>query len=352
MASEAPNLNRDNETLSTINKLTGATGYVGGDVLHRLFAHDTPKHTISCLVRDSAKAKQVSNSYSNVRIVQGDLDDTKLVEKETREADIVVHLAATSHLPSCEAIARGLTQPGRARSGYWIQISGATLLAADEIKQGKFGFSTDKKYDDVKDIDEIHSIITANPQRAVDNLVTSQDNINTALIIGPHIYGVGRGPVNTRSVQAPEIARATLKLKEGFRLGEGKNSWSNIHVNDLSDLIVSLVETAAEGKTGNNLWKRNGIYFPENGSMTFGDLSAKIASEAHAQGFIKNPSVEKVIDAKEADALSGHASILWGTNAILTASRARSLLKWQPSRPSLADEIPGIVSREAKAAHL
>ncbi|KAJ4356107.1 uncharacterized protein N0V89_004135 [Didymosphaeria variabile] len=289
--------------------LTGGTGYIGGDVLYRLLLHGAPKNSISCLVRDHEKAKQLSKIYPDVRIVEGDLDDVQLVEKEAREADIVAHLAVTSHFPSSEAIVRGLTQPERGRKGYWIQISGATLLAADEIKDGRFGFATDKSYDDVKDIKDIHSIITANPKRLVDNLVLVQDKINTALIVGPHIYGLGRGPSHTRSVQAPEIARATLKLKEGFRLGEGKNRWSNIHVNDLSDLVASLVEAAAEGETADGQWGKDGIYFPENGNMTFGDLSAKIAKEAQKQSLIPKGSAEKVIDAKEADALSEQPSI-------------------------------------------
>ncbi|KAL1606849.1 hypothetical protein SLS60_004258 [Paraconiothyrium brasiliense] len=264
---------------------TGGTGYIGGDVLYRLFSHGVPRYSITCLVRDHEKAEQLSKSYPDVRIVEGDLDDVQLVEKEAREADIVTHLAATSHFPSSEAIVKGLTQPERSQEGYWIQISGATLLAADEIKDGRFGFATDKSYDDVKDIKDVHSMIAANPKRLVDNLIFAQDKINTALIVGPHIYGLGRGPSHIRSVrserydrctpimssliqvQAPEIARATLQLQEGFRLGEGKNNWSNIHVNDLSDLIASLVESAAKGETADGLWGKDGIYFPENGNM-------------------------------------------------------------------------------------
>lgn len=68
-------------------------------------------------------------------------------------------------------------------------------------------------------------------------------------------------------VQAPEVARATLKLGEGFKLGDGKNSWSNVHVNDLSDLITALVDAAAAGKTDDGLWGKDGIYFPEHGNM-------------------------------------------------------------------------------------
>lgn len=252
--------------------------------MYRLFERGAPKYKISCLIRDHEKAKQLSNSYPDVRIVEGDLDDVHLVEEEARRVDVVAHLAATSHLPSSESIVKGLTQPARRSAGYWIQISGATLLAADEIKEGRFGYATDKTYDDVKDIQKVHSAILSNPKRAVDNLVIAQDRINTALIVGPHIYGLGRGPSHTRSVsylrftcigyigsfiqvQAPEIARATLKLKEGFRLGEGKNSWSNVHVGDLSDLIVSLVDAAATSNTSDGLWGKSGIYFPENGSM-------------------------------------------------------------------------------------
>lgn len=81
--------------------------------------------------------------------------------------------------------------------------------------------------------------------------------------------------------------------------------------------------------------------------QSFGELSTKIAKEAHRQGLIPKSSTEKVIDAKEADELSDHASILWGTNAVIKSSRARSLLNWRPSRESLTDEIPGIVEREA-----
>lgn len=179
----------------------------------------------------------------------------------------MLHLAATGHIASSEAIAQGLADSKNHSPKHWVQISGATLVAVKEIAEGRFGFKTDKVWDDVEDIKEILSVIENNSKRPVDKLVISQDpsKVKTAFIVGSHIYGTGRGPSNTRSVQAPEIVRATLKLKEGFRLGEGKNNWSNIHVHDLSDLIVSLVDAAAEGKSG--LWNKEGIYFPENGNM-------------------------------------------------------------------------------------
>jgi hypothetical protein len=54
------------------------------------------------------------------------------------------------------------------------------------------------------------------------------------------------------------------------------------------------------------------------------------------------------MDAKEADAMSGHASVLWGTNAITHSSRANLLLAWSPSNPSIKEEIPDVVRREGE----
>lgn len=196
----------------------------------------------------------------------GDLDDTDLIEREARDTDIALHLAATGHIASATAISQGLSKAQSKSPKHWIQMSGATLLAA-EIAQSRFGFKAARTFDDLNDIQDVMSIIRSNPKRAVDNLVISQDSskVKTALIVGPLIYGVGRGPVNTRSVQAPEIARVTLEQKEGFRLAEGENSWSNVHVHDLSGLIVALVDAAVNNRPG--LWNENGIYFPENGNM-------------------------------------------------------------------------------------
>ena len=68
---------------------TGASGYVGGELLYTLLkAH--PDYKISALVRDSGKAKIISEAYPNVRIVLGELESTPLIEEEAAKADIIV----------------------------------------------------------------------------------------------------------------------------------------------------------------------------------------------------------------------------------------------------------------------
>lgn len=328
--------------------LTGATGYIGGDILHSLARAG---HSITSLVRDANKAQQVQLAYPDVKTILGDLDDTDLIKKQSQAADVVLNFAATAHAASAKAIAEGLQarQKETKKPGYWIQISGATIYAADEIGSGRFGNATDETYDDIKDQKKVLSAIQNNPKRIVENLVLSQEpsSVKTAIIVGPLIYGVGRGPVNHRSVQAPEIAKSTLKLGHGFKLNEGKNIWSNIHVHDLSALVALLVEAAKEGKEG--FWNQDGVFNVENGELAFGNLSALITKEAHKQGLIKSGDHLETIDAEKADTLSGHASVLWGTNARTRSSAAQKKLGWKPTGASLETTIPDLVRSEGKA---
>ncbi|KAF2123841.1 NAD dependent epimerase/dehydratase family protein [Dothidotthia symphoricarpi CBS 119687] len=329
--------------------LTGATGYVGGELLHILTNSNISSLYIACLVRDSAKAGQVQAAYPAIQTILGDLDDVDLVRREAEGADIVLHFASTNHIPSAQAIAQGLQarQKATQKPGYWIQISGATLFATDEIASGRFGFATDTTYDDVKDCEQVLDIIRSNPKRVVENTVLSQtsETVRTGLIIAPLIYGHGKGPVNQRSIQAPEITKSTLQRGRGFKLNDGENIWSNVHVSDLANLVCLLVSAATEGREG--LWNKDGVYNMENGEMSFKELGTLIAKEAHKQDLIAKSDLE-TIDAGEADSLSGHASILWGTNARTKASKAREELGWTPNGEPLASTIPNMVRSESK----
>ena len=49
---------------------TGATGYIGGDVLH-LLRTTHPEYECRVLMRDTAKATTLTQAYLDVRIVSG-----------------------------------------------------------------------------------------------------------------------------------------------------------------------------------------------------------------------------------------------------------------------------------------
>lgn len=319
--------------------LIGASGYIGGEALYQLSRSSlASEFTITCLNRDSAKGDRIRQLYPNVRIIQGDLDAIDLIKREATSADVVLQLADTKHVNCAKAIAAG-------KPKAWIQMSGATVYAAKEIAEGRFGTPSKKIWGDKTDRSEILKVIRDNPGRVVEQTVLAQphEDTRTALVVGPLIYGLGRGPCHTRSIQAPEMVRVTLELGHGFQILEGRNSWSHVHVADVGSLICRLAEAAIAGKDIG--WNEDGVYHAEVGAMEFKVLNEIIAQAAMQQGLLKDDNLER-IDPKRADELSPHMSILCGTNAITRAEKARETLGWKPEGHSLGDEINDLILRE------
>lgn len=76
---------------------TGASGYIGGQVLHdtvRAF----PDYKITILERHEEKAAKVKAAYPKVNVVIGGLDDGEVVEREAANADVVLSKNAVSFI--------------------------------------------------------------------------------------------------------------------------------------------------------------------------------------------------------------------------------------------------------------
>ncbi|KAJ0418657.1 NAD(P)-binding protein [Aspergillus carlsbadensis] len=325
--------------------LTGASGYIGGEILHAL-RKASPNYQVSALVRDQAKGATITKAYPDVRIVLGDLDSVSLVEEEATKTDVVIHAASSSHIKSVEAIARGLSRRDSSVPPHWIQISGASVLSISDIFQGRFGEGSDETFSDVDGAEQLREIITRNAgRRVVDNFILNLTGPKTALVFPPIIYGQGQGPVSQRSVQIPELARVAIQTGAAIQVGKGDSTWSNVHVADVSDIFVKLVQKAVRGES-NGLWNRDGLYFAGNTAVNFKQISQKVAEAAKDLGLIESASVREV-GHEEADTLSSHGAVLWGTNAQQNSQRARQLLGWEPKGKSLKEEIPETVRVEA-----
>ena len=97
-------------------------------------------------------------------------------------------------------------------------------------------------------------------------MLSASENVHTALLVGPMIYGSGKGALNKRSMQAPDIARSILQDGQGFRFNAGLNRWSTIHIGDLGEVVNRLVEAASTEKSiSSDLWNDRGIYLPATG---------------------------------------------------------------------------------------
>lgn len=338
------------EATATDQHSTGITGYIGGDAFAAL--HDAhADYTYTALVRNGPRAAQVVAAYPRVRLVYGDLDSIELIETEAKAADIVLHFASADHAPSAEAISRGLS--ARAEGGFYIHVSGTGLLTFKDIDRGTYGEASTEVFDDWDGIGAVTSLPDHALHRNVDKIVLaagelSGGKVKTAIVGPPCIYGRGRGAGNDRSIQVPELTRVIIERGHGVQVGQGKTKWTGVHVADLADVFVKLVEEAVKGG-GKATWGQEGYYFAETEEFLWGDVSKWVLSEVKKLGLADTDEVKSLTkDEANQATVAGH--ILWGANSRCKAIRARKLLGWQPSRPSLKDDLGETVEIEARKA--
>lgn len=170
--------------------------------------------------------------------------------------------AATGHLNSVKSMHKGLAAR---KAGYFLQMSGATVISQDEIKNKRFGESTDRVFDDWDNLNHLKDEIKKHPNRTVDNyfldLTKATPHIRSAIVFGPIIYGEGNGPVHRRSIQVPELSRIALERGRGVQVGKGENRWGNVNIADIAELFGLLAKKAAEGSTEDSVWGEQGLYF-------------------------------------------------------------------------------------------
>jgi hypothetical protein len=297
-------------------------------------------------VRNSDKGAKVAKVYSKVRLVYGDLDAVDLIEEEAANADIVYHFANCDHEPSARAIAKGLAR--KDVPGFWIHTSGTLILGTETIMNEEWGNRLDKVFDDWDNVGELTSHPDQAAHRNVDKIVLASysDTVKTAIVCPPTIYGPGRGPDNTRSVQVYQATEAFLKHQQAFQVGKGENIWHAVHVQDLSELYLLLGEAAANGGPPAT-WNDQGYYLAESEAFVWGDILQSVAKIAHKKGLLPTSDV-KSLAPEEAGQLLRNAKYSTGTNSRGVSIRAKRLLGWKPTMSSLEDEIPNIVDNEAR----
>jgi nucleoside-diphosphate-sugar epimerase len=256
-----------------------------------------------------------------------------------------------------KSIIKGLYQNKSTKPKFLIHTSGTGILLYDHEQKGlKFGALSSKVFNDWDGIKEVTSLPDAAIHRKVDKFVLEAEKINsnikTAIVAPPVIYGVGRGPVNQRSIQIPELIKGTLAKGHGIQVLEGNARWSSVHVHDLSGLYTRLVEEAVKGG-GNATWGAEGYYFAQDDEIRWGDVGQWAADEAYKHSFINSKEMVS-LEPEEANRIDylGAGALLWGVNSRSRAERAAKLLHWEPKMKSVKEEIENAVLIEAKALGL
>jgi nucleoside-diphosphate-sugar epimerase len=196
--------------------LTGATGFVGRAAVSAFLAKSCQ---VSALVRDPARAEM----NSNVRQVQGDLQNSAALDELTRNADAVVHIA-------------GVIGALRRSDFFAVNEQGSQAVAEMAARNG------------VKRLVHISSLAAREPElsmygaskRAGEAAVEKfKTDMSVLVLRPPAVYGPGdRGTL--------PLLRS---LTQSFAVipGTSTSRFSLIYVDDLARIFVEAAETARTG---------------------------------------------------------------------------------------------------------
>lgn len=111
------------------------------------------------------------------------------------------------------------------------------------------GHANPRVWSDIDDIQDIHSLPPDAFHRIVDKQINDANTelIKTAMICPSDIYGKNTGPGQRATFLVPEYIKVLLKKKESFYLGAGENLRALIHIQDVVDAFVLLVDNAVRG---------------------------------------------------------------------------------------------------------
>jgi len=337
--------------------ITGATGYIGGSVLARFLGRsDIASLNITALVRSPEKAEKLK--ALGVHAIVGSHNDSALVEKLASEADVVLSNADCDNLPAAQATLKGIQNRYKATGNVPILIhtSGTGELADNAIG----AYSTDTIYDD-NNPDQIETLAPTQPHRNVDLEIVAADKegyVKTYIILPSTVYGIASGKLvdhgiqNPYSIQIPSLIDASLDRGQGGMVGQGKNLWPDVHIDDVADLYLVLYDSIKTNPQGTG-HGREGFYFGENGEHSLYDIGKAISEALVAIG--RGKSAEPTTFTQdEIDKYFGSAYL--GSNSRCRANRSRAI-GWKPVHTmadmleSIKPEVDALIKRKSIPLH-
>lgn len=289
--------------------LTGASGYIGGSVAAALLSAG---HDVAGLVRSRQRADQVR--ALGIEPVLGTLGDSDLLARMAREADAVINTADSDNRDVVEAVMPALMGSGK----LFLHTSGSSIVG--DLAAGE---PTDKVYEDdtpVRPLPGKAARVAVNESV----LATAKDGVRAVVICPTMIYGQGHG-VHRESVQVPWFIQLAKKHGIPRHIGRGENIWSNVHIDDLTDLYLLILDRAPAGA----------FFYAENGENSMRRICEAISRMLGFGGRTAPMSVDEA--AEESSQVAANYS--YGSNSRVRATRARRELGWSPFRPSLLDYI-------------
>lgn len=285
--------------------MTGATGYVGGAVTRALLAAG---HKVTGLARSAEAAARLLEA--GVEPLDGTLADARALADAARDADGVVHTAATRGpaTPALDSAAvhalllglSGRNAPFAYTSGAFVYGETGTTPVAEDHPLSPDSLMTWR-----------HAV-----EREV--LDAAAQGVRSVVIRVPMVYGRGGSLIPLRLLQS---ARAD---GIGHYVGSGANLWSAVYVDDLADLYVRALERAPSGSVFNAA---------TGGPVRHDALAAAVSRAAGGTGETASWTVQQAAE------FFGPYARGFTENQVLSTAAAERILGWRASGPSLTRDI-------------
>ncbi len=282
--------------------LTGGSGYIGSAVALRL---KKAGHDVLALVRSEEKGAALK--AAGIKLVVGELGKPAGYAAAAYGVAAIVHVAQEQ---SAEA----------------VELDKKTIANARELLHGKVGGTfvytsgcwvhgdTEGAADESAPLNPAQ-MVAWRPAHEQLALGMAKDGIRAVVVRPGIVYGGARGGIPaTFFGTAQKQGAATL-------FGEGANHWPMVHVDDLAELYVRLVERAPAGSIFN--------------AVDASEHTQREIAEAASRAAGKDGKV--LATPVDAGNLFGEALAL---DQRLSSEKARSELDWRPRHESFVAEAP------------
>lgn len=141
----------------------------------------------------------------------------------------------------------------------YIHLGGTGII----VEWDGLGELHPKVWSDVSDIGALWSVPEATLHRNTELLIQKAwedaaargaqgqgQGLRTAVVCPPIIHGRGTGPGRADSVYYKSLVRASAQVGQTFYHGSGSNVYSRVHVEDVAQVFLKLIEAAARGGDG------------------------------------------------------------------------------------------------------
>lgn len=222
--------------------LTGATGFIGTNLLKRLIDSG---YNVRCIIRNKKKLSEIK--HLNAEFVFGDITKRSSLKNSIRNIDVIFHLAVKVSVAEC------LKNP---RKAFETNISG-TLNLLEEIRKETINrtkkiffiyISSDRVYGrsgsnkvDEKTIPyptDPYSASKLNSELLIRCYNACYSNPTYIILRSANVYGYGQ----STSFFIPSVINQVAKGKKEIKIGNMGYYRNFVHINDLINALMLILE--------------------------------------------------------------------------------------------------------------